>query len=393
MNSKITSVDQILQKLVSFDVLGGQSNLSIAEWIVSHLENNGVTVHTFTNEVGDKMGIHARIGPEVDGGIILSGHTDVVPVEGQTWNSSPFELTERGNGKLYGRGSCDMKGFLACCLYLVPDMITANLQKPIYLAFSYDEEIGCQGAPPLIEHMKRTYKEKPGYAIIGEPTMMQPVIGQKGICVIRTRVNGSAGHSSRIREEVSAVHEAARLIVWIEEKVNELALLGPIDDRFHPPHTSMHVGRVNGGIAPNVIADHVQFDWDIRVIPGNSVEKLLEEFSAFCSERTKELQDRFPDFQITTTMEHPPVPPLDTSADSKFLLKVQQWSGFDDFSTVAYAAEAGQFSEAGYESIICGPGSIAQAHRANEFIEIQQLYKAIGMLRNMIADLEGSRWI
>src|SRR5690606_28608085 len=133
--------------------------------------------------------------------------------------------------------------------------------------------------------------------------------------------------------------EAARLIVWIEEKVNELALLGPIDDRFHPPHTSMHVGRVNGGIAPNVIADHVQFDWDIRVIPGNSVEKLLEEFSAFCSERTKELQDRFPDFQITTTMEHPPVPPLDTSADSKFLLKVQQWSGFDDFSTVAYAAE------------------------------------------------------
>src|SRR5690606_4237462 len=138
-----------------------------------------------------------------------------------------------------------------------------------------------------------------------------------------------------------------------------------------------------------VIADHVQFDWDIRVIPGNSVEKLLEEFSAFCSERTKELQDRFPDFQITTTMEHPPVPPLDTSADSKFLLKVQQWSGFDDFSTVAYAAEAGQFSEAGYESIICGPGSIAQAHRANEFIDKDQLQKCISLLQKLIAEVAG----
>lgn len=387
MKSPSESVEQILQKLVSFNVIGGQSNLPIAQWIQDYLENLGVSTHTFLNEDGDKMGLHARIGPPVDGGIILSGHTDVVPVEGQSWDTDPFDMGDGGDGKLYGRGTCDMKGFLACCLHAVPDMIKAHLKKPIYLAFSYDEEIGCQGAPALIDNMKQVYTEQPGFAIIGEPTMMQPVIGQKGICVIRTTVNGSAGHSSRIREEVSAVHEAARLIMWIEEKVNELAATGPLDDRFHPPHTSMHVGRVQGGITPNVIADHVEFDWDVRVIPGNTVEGLLEEFQAYCTARTKKLQERFPDFRITTTMEHPPVPPLDTSPDSDFLRRVQKWSGFDDYTTVAYAAEAGQFSEAGYESIICGPGSIAQAHRANEYVEVEQLEKGIAMIRNLIADM------
>ena len=379
-------LQDILKTLISFPVLGGQSNLSIARWIVDYLKKFGVTVHTFTNKDGSKMGVHARIGPPVDGGIILSGHTDVVPVAGQDWDTDPFIMHDDGQGKLFGRGSCDMKGFLACCLSLVPEMIQANLQRPIYLAFSYDEEIGCQGAPALIDNMKQVYTEQPGFAIIGEPTMMQPVIGQKGICVIRTTVNGSAGHSSRIREEVSAVHEAARLIIWIEEKVDELATLGPIDDRFHPPHTSMHVGRVQGGIAPNVIADHVEFDWDVRVIPGNTVEGLLEEFQAYCTARTKKLQERFPDFRITTTLEHPPVPPLDTSPDSKFLRRVQKWSGFDDYTTVAYAAEAGQFSEAGYESIICGPGSIAQAHRANEYVEVEQLEKGVAMLQRLIED-------
>lgn len=378
------SVGQILQKLISFDVLGGQSNLPIALWIKEYLENLGVTTHTFLDEDGDKMGLHARIGPPVDGGIILSGHTDVVPVEGQAWNTEPFELVDGGDGKLYGRGTCDMKGFLACCLHAVPDMIKANLKKPIYLAFSYDEEIGCQGAPALIEHMSQTYTENPRFAIIGEPTMMQPVIGQKGICVIRTSVNGSAGHSSRIRQEVSAVHEAARLIMWIDHTMNQLVEDRRLDDRFDPPHTSMHVGRVQGGIAPNVIADHVSFDWDIRVIPGDSVEDILQKFRQFCDTREEELQQVFPGFKIQANLEHPPVPPLDTSPDSEILRIVQKLTGNDSWSTVAYAAEAGQFSQAGYDSIICGPGSIAQAHRANEFIEKDQLEKGVNMLRRLI---------
>src|SRR5690606_39271870 len=389
MNSKNYTAEQILQKLISFDVLGGQSNLSIALWIKEYLENLNVTVHAFTVEDGKKMGIHARIGPPVDGGIILSGHTDVVPVEGQSWDTDPFEMRYGGDGKLYGRGTCDMKGFLACCLYLVPEMMAADLQKPIYLGFSYDEEIGCQGAPALIEHMSQTYSEKPGFAIIGEPTMMQPVIGQKGICVIRTTVNGSAGHSSRIRQEVSAVHEAARLVMWIENYMNKLVEERRLDDRFDPSHTSMHVGRIQGGIAANVIADVATFDWDIRVIPGDSVHNILDKFRQFCDTRQEELKTVFPDFNIVTNLEHPPVPPLDTSPDSEILRLVQRLTGNESWSTVAYAAEAGQFSEAGYESIICGPGSIAQAHRANEFIDKDQLQKCISVLQKLIEENDG----
>ncbi len=386
MKRQAESVEQILRKLISFDVLGGQSNIPIAHWIRDYLADFGLAPHTFTEESGKKMGVHVRIGPPVDGGIILSGHTDVVPVEGQDWNTHPFELVDGGDGKLYGRGSCDMKGFLACCLYLIPEMTRAKLQKPIYLAFSYDEEIGCQGAPALIRHMQKTYSENPAYAIIGEPSMMVPVIGQKGICVLRTVVNGSAGHSSRIRQEVSAVHEAARLINWIGDKVTALAGSDRKDNRFDPPYSTIHVGLVRGGIAPNVIADHAEFEWDIRVIPGDSVQVLLTEFQAFCNDRTTELRKIFPDFEITTTMEHSPVPPLDTSPSSSFLKEVQKWTGCNNWETVAYAAEAGQYSEAGYESIICGPGSIAQAHRANEFIDKTQLEKGLEMLRKMISD-------
>lgn len=384
MNQSDHSVEQILQKLISFDVLGGQSNLSIASWIRDYLTSQDVSTHTFLNEEGNKMGIHARIGPPREGGTILSGHMDVVPVEGQDWDTPPFDMVDGGDGKLYGRGTCDMKGFLACCLYVVPEMVKAKLQRPIYLAFSYDEEIGCQGAPELIDHFKETYPEKARYAIIGEPTLMQPVIGQKGICVIHTTVNGSAGHSSRIKSEVSAVHEAARLITWIEDTMNQMVENGRMDDRFDPPHSSMHVGKIRGGIAPNVIADEASFEWDIRVIPGDFTENILRKFEAYCTERQEILRQRFPGFKIKTTLEHPPVPPLDTSPDSEVLKLIQKITGSQGWETVAYAAEAGQFSQAGYESIICGPGSIAQAHRANEYIEKEQLAKGVDMIRKLI---------
>lgn len=387
MTESTLSAEAILRKLVSFPVLGGESNLPIAQWIRGYMNDLGVVSHTMTNDDHTKIGIHARIGPPVDGGIILSGHMDVVPVEGQDWDTNPFEVVDDGKGKLYGRGTCDMKGFLACCLHLIPEMMEANLKKPIYLAFSYDEEVGCQGAPALIDDIGTTYAEKPKFAIIGEPTMMQPVIGQKGICVLETTVNGSAGHSSRIRQEVSAVHEAARLIVWIEEKMNELIQKGHLDDRFDPPHSSMHVGSVTGGIAPNVIADQATFEWDMRVIPGNTVDQILDEFHQYCAEREEKLKSIFPDFKITTTMGHYPVPPLDTSADSDILKLVQKLTGNHRWETVSYAAEAGQFSEAGYESIICGPGSIAQAHRANEFLEKEQLQLGIAFVKNLIQEL------
>ena len=375
-------VKDILKKLVSFDVLGGQSNLSIIHWIKDYLKDREIESTLVYNPEKTKASLHCRIGPSIDGGIILSGHTDVVPVKGQPWDTAPFELTPK-EGKLYGRGSCDMKGFIACCLSMIPSFKSADLKKPIYFAFSYDEEIGCLSAPELIEAIKAFYPEKPKYALIGEPSLMQTVIGQKGICVFETEVNGSAGHSSRIRDEVSAIHEASRLIIWLENKMNALIESGQIDDRFNPPHTSIHVGQFNGGIAPNVIADKVSFKWDVRVIPKDKLEDILEDFENYCQEVSDNAKKKFPGFEIKTSMHHPPVPPLDTMPDDTIVSMVNEWTGNTEWDTVSYAAEAGQFHEGGFESIICGPGSIAQAHRANEFVAEDELAKCQNMLNKM----------
>src|SRR5690625_5286109 len=330
-----------------------------------------------------------------------------------------------------------MKGFLALCLQAIPAMLEADLQIPIYLAFTYDEETGCEGAPPLIDHIQETYSEKPRYALIGEPTMMQPVLGQKGIFVLRTKIKGSAGHSSRVRQEVSAIHEAARAIFWLENKMDDLIREGRIDDRFDPPHSSIHVGTISGGIATNVIADHTQFSWDVRVIPGDSALDILEDFRQYSRNREAELKSRYNhfrinteidhqpvpalntpkkneilnimqhltgnhhwpavayatevvinsrynDFSINTEIVHQPVPALDTPEKSEILNIIQQLTGNQHWSAVSYATEAGQYANAGYEAIICGPGSIEQAHRANEFISQNQLRKGKNMLDSLI---------
>lgn len=373
----------ILSELVRFPVYGGQSNLSILDWIRQYLDELGVPYHLVPNAEGNKASLHCRIGPAVDGGVILSGHMDVVPVEGQPWHSDPFELTEKDD-KLYARGSCDMKGFLACCLSLVPTMQAADLKRPLYLAFSYDEEIGCMAGPALVADIKATYTERPRYAIIGEPSMLEPVVGQKGICVYGTTVTGSQGHSSRIRQEVSAIHEAARLTVWLEEKMNELVAAGHTDDRFEPNHTSIHVGTMNGGTAFNVIANHCSFEWDFRTIPGDDQAAIFAAFAEYCRERETELRRRFPDFSITNVEHHPPVPPLDTPETQSVVELVKKLTGRSHTRTVSYAAEAGQFALGGFETVICGPGSIAQAHRANEFISIDQLDGGVAMLRRLI---------
>lgn len=378
------NVEEILSKLVAFPVLGGESNTSIITWIKEYLESFGVATTMVPNDEGNKASLHCRIGPAVDGGVILSGHTDVVPVAGQDWQTDPWILTDKGDGKLYGRGACDMKGFLACVLTVLPEMVKAKLEKPIYFAFSYDEEIGCLAAPELIQHITDTYTEKPKFAIIGEPSLMQPMIGQKGICIYESRVNGSAGHSSRIKQEVSAIHESARLILWLEAKMNALVDAGHIDERFHPPHTSIHCGIVKGGIAPNVIADKASFQWDVRVIPKDKSKEILEEYEIHCRKREGELKAVFPDFKIETVEVHSDVPPLDTNENDEIVSFVQDLSENSSWDTVAFAAEAGQFAEGGYQSIICGPGSIVQAHRANEFIAKRELQKGVKMIEKLV---------
>jgi len=379
------SAQEILTKLVSFPVLGGESNLSIAEWIENYLRQHGVAFTNVPNDEGTKRSIHCRIGPAVDGGIILSGHTDVVPVKGQPWDTDPFVLTDGQDGKLYGRGSCDMKGFLACCLAVLPEMVASDLKRPIYFAFSYDEEIGCIAAPALAADIRDRYTETAKYAIIGEPSMMQPILGQKGIVIYHTTVNGSAGHSSRIRQEVSAINEAARLILWLEQKMDDLIAAGHVDERFHPPHTSIHSGVFErSGIAPNVVSDRAEFYWDVRVIPQDKGADIRAEFDVYCRALERENRKRWPDFEITTEESHPDVPALDTSDDAEVAQLIQDFSGRKDLGTVAYAAEAGQFAEAGFQSVICGPGDIAQAHRANEFIAIEQLAKGVEMIKRVV---------
>ena len=380
------TVEEILAKLVSFPVLGGQSNLSILHWIKDYLESYGVKVILVPNKTENKASLHCRIGPAIDGGVILSGHMDVVPVVGQEWTTDPFVLTDKGDGKWYGRGSCDMKGFLACCLAVVPQMVSIDLKKPIYFAFSYDEEIGCLAAPELANAIKDYYSETPKYSIIGVPSMMQPIIGQKGIYIMDTYVNGSAGHSSRIKQEVSAVHEAMRLILWLEKKMDALIEAGITDDRFHPPHSTIHIGMVDGGIAPNVIADKAHFSWDIRTIPKDSIDAVVSEFEAHCRKTEQALRKVYPDFKIENIENHPPVPHLDTQATDEVVALIKTISGNSRWDTVSYAAEAGQFAEAGFQSAICGPGSIAQAHRADEFISKDQLQKGVTMIENLLKE-------
>ena len=379
MNKDLTKVKNILYNLIQIDVLGGQSNLRIADYITSFLEENGVSVVKVYNEDRDKYFIHCRIGPAVDGGVILSGHTDVVPVEGQPWTKSPFYLTE-SDGLWYGRGSCDMKGFLACCLASVERFTKADLKKPVYLAFSYDEEIGCLTGAEIANAIREGYTERPSYAIIGEPSMMHPVIGHKGICVLETVINGSQGHSSRILNEVSAVHVAAELIRWLEEYMKSKVTSGKTDDRFSPNHTSIHVGMIKGGIAPNVIADSCRFQWDVRVIPSDDVRAILRDFKLFCEKLKNEKRRLFPDFEVVTSELHPPVPPLITEVGDDVVSLVSALSGNEPSGTVAYAAEAGQFAEAGFSTVICGPGDIAQAHRSDEYVAVNQIGQCMEMM-------------
>jgi acetylornithine deacetylase len=375
---------EILAKLVSFPVLGNESNLTILKWIENYLTERGVTYQLLPNEDGSKASLHCRIGPATDGGTVLSGHMDVVPVAGQPWNTDPFELVDKGDGRLYARGSCDMKGFLACCLAAVPDLLAADLKKPIYFAFSYDEEVGCQAGVELAEGIMNFYEEKPRHAIIGEPSMMAPIVGQKGINVYKTTVHGSQGHSSRVRQEVSAVHEAARLIVWLEDYMDQLIAEGRTDNRFTPNHTSIHTGVVHGGSAFNIIANECYFDWDYRNIPSDDAAQIFAAFEQHCKDRVRELRRVYPDANIVHEAHHPPVVALDTADSADVVRLIKQLTGNEKTSTVAYAAEAGQFSQAGFEAVICGPGSIEQAHRANEFVDKSQLAECDAFLRRLI---------
>jgi len=368
------TASEMLERLVGFATVSRDSNLELIRFIEAYLDHFDVEYWRVENDDGSKANLLARIGPEVAGGVVLSGHTDVVPVDGQPWSSDPFILTDKGDGKLYGRGTCDMKGFIACALAEVPNWMAQGLQRPIYLALSYDEEVGCIGAPRMIDRLMAEHP-RPDAVIVGEPTLMQPVVAHKGATNLRTTVTGRAAHSSQIDQGVSAIHVAARLVSRIEDIMTELRAEGRIDEAFNVVHSSLHVGKIAGGTAINIMARECIFEWEIRHLPSDRFEELLSRVNAYAAELEAEMQQRAPDAGIVTEALNLTVPALADDNNTEVLKLCRELldEGAQPSGAVAYATEAGQFQRVGLPTIICGPGSIRQAHQPDEYIEIEQL--------------------
>ncbi|SDN33906.1 acetylornithine deacetylase [Vreelandella arcis] len=384
----MSDAEQLLARLVGFDTTSSESNLALVEYVEGYLADYGIEAERVMSPCGKKANLIARIGPDAPGGVMLSGHTDVVPVAGQPWSSDPFTLRDGGDGRLYGRGSCDMKGFIACALAKVPEWVNAPLKQPIYLGFSYDEEIGCVGAPSLIKRFYEDYSTT-AHVIVGEPTDMQPVVAQKGATNLRTTVIGREAHSSQVNQGTSAIHVAARLVTFIEDTMAALVEEGRIDDAFNVPHTSLHVGKIKGGTAINIMARECQFEWEIRHLPTDTFDEVYARFEAFCKQLTDELKAKGKHVEIDTQPLNVTVPGLADRDNDRVLRLAKDHlpKGCGD-QAVAYATEAGQFQGQGLQTIIIGPGSIAQAHQPDEYIERCQLEACSAFLADMSVALE-----
>jgi acetylornithine deacetylase len=371
-----------LARLVAFDTTSRGSNLALIEYVEAELAGLGVASRRVANADSSKANLIATIGPEVEGGIVLSGHTDVVPVDGQAWTSDPFSLTRRGD-RLYGRGTCDMKAFLALVLAAAPKLAAAPIARPVHLAFSYDEEVGCLGAPDLIAVIAaRT--PRPALVIVGEPTNMEAINAHKGIATFRVIVNGHEAHSSQTHLGVSANMAAiglmSRLVALSERLEREADPASP----FRPKGASLTVGLINGGTAVNILARECVFAFDLRTPPGLNPREILADFFAEAVAVDAALKARFPDagVRIETRSLTPALAPEPGGAAEAFARRL---AGDNGPSRVApYAAEAGQFQEAGYSTVICGPGSIDQAHQADEYVEVSQIERGAQFMERLI---------
>ena len=373
-----------LARLVAHDTTSSKSNLALIDDVEGYLASLGVKTHRVASTDGAKANLYAVVGPQVEGGVILSGHTDVVPVAGQDWSTDPFVLTER-DGLLYGRGTSDMKAFSAVALSLAPEMIAAGLKRPIIFALSYDEEVGCLGAPDMIAEIARTLP-RPAAVIVGEPTMMKVMDGHKGIASFRVTVTGFTTHSSQVDRGVSAVEAAARLINKIVSMREARRAKPSPNSAFNPPFTTMTVNVVNGGTQLNIMAGACVFDWDCRVVPGERAADVLAEFSSYARMVEEEMRAVAPSCRVDI-VQMTNAPALAPKADNPAADLAKSITGLNSTDVVAYATEAGQFQEAGFSTVICGPGSIDQAHQPNEFISRAQLADATTFMRKLIARL------
>ncbi len=376
----------VLADLVAFDTTSSRSNLALIDYAEARLRAAGARTQRVVNAAGDKANLFASIGPDAPGGVILSGHTDVVPVEGQAWSSDPWTLTER-DGRLYGRGTCDMKGFVALALAAAPDFAAAGLTRPIHYALSHDEEVGCLGAPAMIARMAAELPPVEA-AIIGEPTDMKVVSAHKGLLSFQVTVTGQEAHSSLTRDGACAVTHMVPLMAAMTEIAAELEAAAPPDSPFDPPHGTLTIGMVEGGTAANILAGRASFVSLIRPAPWDDGPAIEARVRAKAAEVEAVMRRTAPQARVHVDRMSI-VPPLQTETDGAAERLARSLTGDNAVRAVAYGTEGGQFQEAGFSAVVCGPGSIAQAHQPDEFLEWDQLAEGARFLMRLRDRLAG----
>lgn len=373
---------ELLGRLVAFNTVSSRSNLDLIDFVRTYLSGLGVDSLVIPDETGTKANLLASIGPSDRPGYVLSGHTDVVPVDGQEWSRDPFTMWREG-GRLYGRGTSDMKGFLACALASVPRMLADPLNEPFHLAFSYDEEVGCLGVPAIVEHMQTTLPPQRA-VFVGEPTNMTVVGGHKGSAGLLTTVVGKACHSSRPDLGVSAIFHAVDLIGELRGYAEELRMSPDADSPFEVPYTTVSVGVVQGGTVRNTIPGDCTFQWDIRATAPGMVKRLSERFGEFVDGKVlPAMRIEYADAAVTTKVVYD-VPPLVPVSGSVAETLAKRFAGHNDVTTVNYGSEAGIFQAAGMPTIVCGPGGDTEAHITDEWIAVEQLERCMTFLDRLI---------
>ncbi|TWH01232.1 acetylornithine deacetylase [Mesorhizobium sp. J18] len=376
---------EILADLVAFPTVSTQSNLELIAYAGDILSGAGAQLSMSLDPSDSKANLFATLGGEGDGGIVLSGHSDVVPVEGQDWSSDPFVLDER-DGRLYGRGTCDMKGFIACTLAMAPYFAEAKLSRPVHFAFTYDEEIGCFGARALMGEIANA-GVRPSVAIIGEPTSMRIIEAHKGCYEYTAEFRGLEGHGSVPDRGVNAVEYAVRYVSRLMALAEDLKARAPANSRFQPPWSTLQIGRIAGGVAHNVIAGQCTVDWEMRPVQASDADYVKSDIFAYVENELKPaMKAVHADADIVTHVIGEVVG-LEPVTESEARRIVSELTGSDDAEAVAFGTEAGLFQQAGISSVVCGPGSIDQAHKADEFVSIDQLRSCLEMLERLRAKL------
>jgi acetylornithine deacetylase len=387
MSAALHSAKEILGQLVAFDTTSSKTNIPCAEWIRAYLAGHGVEARLLPDANGLHTNLFATIGPADVGGIALSGHMDVVPTTGQAWDSDPYTMVER-DGFLFGRGTSDMKGYLACVLAAVPEFKRRQLKTPLHIAFSYDEEVGCTGVIPMVAELGKSLP-KPRVVFVGEPTTMQVVDAHKGGARFMTEIIGKDAHSSKPQLGVGSILIASQIIGELM-RIEEDLKTRHVSHRFEPPHATITVSFIEGGIAHNIIPPRCVLQWGVRIMPGLDVAAIKMRLDAF-AERTllPKMRAVHPECRITTTLQGL-LPAFSSGEDSQATSLAFKIAEQNETFAVPYGTEASHFQAAGCSSVVCGPGDIAQAHQPNEFIAIAELEKCMGFMHRLADWAEGT---